>query len=573
MDYKQKYERALEYMRTVYPTLNGVDKEDVEHYFSELKESEDEENIMEAIIALIEFGLEDKSAIAPGYNVTKEQSIAWLKNKCKQKSELKESEDEKVRKHLLKHFRNKTKNEWNGIPVKNILSWLEKQGEQKSVGIPMTLDEAIAHCKEKSSGDSACASQHRQLAQWLTELKEYKEKKSAKLDEDEKMIKTVITIFDRHISYIEDDSEAAPDVKDFLIKETEKCIVWFKSIISIFQNRYLQLGFKWHSMIEKPEYPCDIIYVADNGNMFIYRYLENGKPNDITTPTFSNLIGGKWCYCKDIISKKTQANTECIQWTGKNLKEVTAFTGKSAKFDEWFKSWDEYEAYVHSHGDIFKLFCEDGSHYEVPLGAWIVKTPDGYNVASRATYIEKPCKKQGCFIVDKKTIDEVIERLKYLNYWVCGGNDEIISKLKHLKPQPIDKVEPKFKVGDTIRPKGSLTEYIIESISEECYHGKGWGLSIGCEEDYELVKQNLTWDEKDERIKDNCIKYIKASCLDHKEFIECIDWLESLKERYGWKPTDEQMKQLGWVAVQNKDNMIGKELMPLYQDLKKLKGE
>lgn len=47
----------------------------------------------------------------------------------------------------------------------------------------------------------------------------------------------------------------------------------------------------------------------------------------------------------------------------------------------------------------------------------------------------------------------------------------------------------------------------------------------------EKMEQNPTWNEEDERIKDNCIEYIKASCLDHKEFIECIDWLESLKER------------------------------------------
>jgi hypothetical protein len=32
------------------------------------------------------------------------------------------------------------------------------------------------------------------------------------------------------------------------------------------------------------------------------------------------------------------------------------------------------------------------------------------------------------------------------------------------------------------------------------------------------------------------------------------------------------VKQLGWIAKQNKDNMIGKELMTLYNDLKKLKG-
>ena len=76
-----------------------------------------------------------------------------------------------------------------------------------------------------------------------------------------------------------------------------------------------------------------------------------------------------------------------IQWTGDNLREVVEFTGKSPKFDEYFKSWEEFEQYVHAHGDIFKMFYEDGSHYEVPVGAWIVKTPDGYNVPSVARFI------------------------------------------------------------------------------------------------------------------------------------------------------------------------------------------
>ena len=78
-----------------------------------------------------------------------------------------------------------------------------------------------------------------------------------------------------------------------------------------------------------------------------------------------------------------------IQWTGNNLKEVIGFTGKSPRFGEWFKSWEEYENYVHTHNDILKLFCEDGSHYEVPVGVWIAKTPDGYNVPSVAKYIQQ----------------------------------------------------------------------------------------------------------------------------------------------------------------------------------------
>ena len=42
MDYDKKYNDALDWMRKIYPTLTGANKEDAEHYFPELKESEDE---------------------------------------------------------------------------------------------------------------------------------------------------------------------------------------------------------------------------------------------------------------------------------------------------------------------------------------------------------------------------------------------------------------------------------------------------------------------------------------------------------------------------------------------------
>lgn len=42
MDYEKAYNEALGWMRKIYPTLTGTNKEDAEHYFPELKESEDE---------------------------------------------------------------------------------------------------------------------------------------------------------------------------------------------------------------------------------------------------------------------------------------------------------------------------------------------------------------------------------------------------------------------------------------------------------------------------------------------------------------------------------------------------
>ena len=69
-----------------------------------------------------------------------------------------------------------------------------------------------------------------------------------------------------------------------------------------------------------------------------------------------------------------------IKWDGTNLRDVVMFTGLHKNFGKWFLSWHEYEEYVNEHGGIFKIFGENG-YYEVPVGSWIVKAPDGLNYA------------------------------------------------------------------------------------------------------------------------------------------------------------------------------------------------
>lgn len=101
--------------------------------------------------------------------------------------ELAESEDEKIRKYIIKYFE-ASKDElsegfkWNGITVEQCVAYLEKQGEKTSDKIVEkarieTLDEAIKHCEEKGCSNTECAAEHRQLAKWLMELKGYKEQK------------------------------------------------------------------------------------------------------------------------------------------------------------------------------------------------------------------------------------------------------------------------------------------------------------------------------------------------------------------------------------------------------------
>ena len=60
----------------------------------------------------------------------------------------------------------------------------------------------------------------------------------------------------------------------------------------------------WHSVDETPEYPCDILYVTNVLNIFLHKYMENGRPIDHDTPYFRNITNGKcWCYINDLLPK------------------------------------------------------------------------------------------------------------------------------------------------------------------------------------------------------------------------------------------------------------------------------
>ena len=89
------------------------------------------------------------------------------------------------------------------------------------------------------------------------------------------------------------------------------------------------------------------------------------------------------------------------------------------------------------------------------------------------------------------------------------------------------------------------------------------------------------WSEEDERSIRDSIFYLESAkkyfekddniLWDEKWFNSCVDWLKALKERYTWKPSKEQMENLGRAV--NGGTYRTSLLMELYQDLKKLKGE
>jgi len=69
-----------------------------------------------------------------------------------------------------------------------------------------------------------------------------------------------------------------------------------------------------------------------------------------------------------------QNNT--IIWTGDNLREVIEFTGLHPMFNEWFKSWEEYEEYVRTHDNIFRLYLQDCISYYLIQPGCIIERND-----------------------------------------------------------------------------------------------------------------------------------------------------------------------------------------------------
>lgn len=98
---------------------------------------------------------------------------------------------------------------------------------------------------------------------------------------------------------------------------------------------------------------------------------------------------------------------------------------------------------------------------------------------------------------------------------------------------------------------------------------------------------SVKWSEDDERILDSIIEEVMpcGECPDYptdeeREYFyegnRKVEWLKSLKERYTWKPSDEQMEALKDAVRLYKSTHFDSQhykIETLYEGLKKLKGE
>ena len=80
--YEKKYNEALKWMQGLYSGLHGATKEDAEHYFSELKESEDDK-IRKEIHIYLDW-LDGRKDYQPKGEYTIRDMIAWLEKQGEQ---------------------------------------------------------------------------------------------------------------------------------------------------------------------------------------------------------------------------------------------------------------------------------------------------------------------------------------------------------------------------------------------------------------------------------------------------------------------------------------------------------
>ena len=103
-------------------------------------------------------------------------------------------------------------------------------------------------------------------------------------------------------------------------------------------------------------------------------------------------------------------------------------------------------------------------------------------------------------------------------------------------------------------------------------HDAGYEWDAENKELKKIERKSTEWDEEDERYLSYAIHAVEDMLGNNGK--NTVTWLKSLKERYTWKPSDEQMQVLS-----NAGNFFRpfeknhKVLWSLYNDLKKLREE
>ena len=180
--------------------------------------------------------------------------------------------------------------------------------------------------------------------------------------------------------------------------------------------------------------------------------------------------------------------------------------------------------------------------------------------ANICTYIGENCPEL------KESEDEKISR-EITEFLVDFNNGEyerpnentIDSWLSWLEKQgeqkPAGNVEPKFKKGDRVIGIISGMQYYITEVCNDYYYTESGCIIMFCAQDnFNLYEQNSAWSEEGEKLYNRICGLIHAAAFENcetddigkelGEYAKMMRLLKSLKDRYIWKPSNEQIEAL-----------------------------
>ena len=156
--------------------------------------------------------------------------------------ELAESDDEKIREGLLRHFRNKTKPYWNEIAVKNIIAYLERQEEK-----PKNADSISADC----ASSAKCENEHNKPGDFVFELRQiisrhwHADMYGEYTDDEEGMAREILSLCERQnpAEWSEEDEEMLDNVEDSIAsdetitdEELNERVAWVRFLVQRIKN-------------------------------------------------------------------------------------------------------------------------------------------------------------------------------------------------------------------------------------------------------------------------------------------------------------------------------------------------
>lgn len=430
--------------------------------------------------------------------------------------ELKESEDERIRKAIKKALQVRCDGSRiisdEPVTLEEAIAWLEKQGEQKPVNIDYIsgIRKELLNIEDNAENiDGLTESQWVAIGAAHRLLGEYIAKEQKPIDKIEPKFKVkyagseynVLEVKDiagvtfygiedesNHIDYVK--AENCEKISGYAIKENGSPYPTKPAVFS-------EQTSAWSEEDEtKLKAACTLVKSTNFGNV-----------DGITESTIKWMKGLKYRVQPQLQQEWKQENTgDLTDFENAMMHIGGSFFGQHAGLDP-----NDTNAIKEQANLLLEL---------VPKQEW---SEEDEEALLRLT----------SFIEDWDKIAKGEMSIRECTLWSSDEHlaERLLNFLKSLK----ERVQPQ----DTAYY--NPYKEVIESIAEMCKH-------------YDKASHSGLRDFYDN---------VKVKCKDAKEF-------DSLFPQNTWKPSKEQMEQLGWIAKQNKDNMIGKELMTLYNDLKKL---